>query len=169
MQSPPVDTDSLMNNALEYFQTDDENSMYRAARALEDKNDVEFSDLEMDTSLFPYYTVGPFNPPLPTMQDILAAKKIERAKQDPNRLYGGAPGRQVVRVGPYFVKYGTTPEIFQVRRFHDGVYRFKLTLFRKPKISSTWREIRQFECPNCTPPSRARRSTNGKCIWSNRL
>jgi hypothetical protein len=161
MQPTPVDTDALMKNAAEYFRTDNWDKMWKAAIVLEDKNAVQFSDLEMDTSLFPYYADGPFNPPLPTMQDILAAKKIARAAQDPNRLYGAAPNRQVVRVGPYFVKYGTSPDIFQVRQLDHDIHRFPLTLFRKPKISSTWRETRPFECLNCTPLSRVTRSTIG--------
>jgi hypothetical protein len=115
MQSTPVDSESFLKLALDYFQIDDDNRLHRAARALEHRNAVQFSDLELDTSIFPYYADGTFNPPLPTVQDILAAQKIARARRDPNRLYGVAPNRDVVRVGPYFVKYGTTPEIFQVR------------------------------------------------------
>jgi hypothetical protein len=141
MQSTPVDTASLMKIALEYFHTDDENKVYPAARALERKNAVKFSDEEIDTSLFPYYRDGPFNSPLPTMQDILAAKKVERAKQDPNVIYGAAPNRAVVKVGSYFVKYGTTPEIFQVHYLNYTVYRCQLTFFRKPRIFYTWRRI----------------------------
>lgn len=73
---------------------------------LEHRN--EFSDLNCDTKLFPYRVEGPFETPIPTLEDILAAWEVSKhttKRHTPTKVW---------RVGAYMVKVGTTIEVLQV-------------------------------------------------------
>jgi hypothetical protein len=66
------------------------------------------SNQRCDTSLFPYQAEGPFETPIPTFAEIVAALPQSMREED-------FRARPVWQVGSYFVKMGTGAVIFQVR------------------------------------------------------
>lgn len=61
---------------------------------------TEYSLDNFQTNLFPYYAKGPLPAPIPTVSEIWQSEPKE--------------GR-IWRVGPYFIKYHSNIELFQVR------------------------------------------------------
>lgn len=93
----------------QYFGTTESWTAYEVMIDRNSKQHKGFSDLAMDTSLFPYRGQWPIDTPLPTLDEIAEARE---AFPD---TFTNCGSRQTVRVGPYFVKYGLDSEVFQVQ------------------------------------------------------
>jgi hypothetical protein len=98
-------------DALEYFGT---TSSIGCVDLVEERMASSKARMEMlgqlyDENLFPYEAQGPFETPLPTLTEISARIVAEFSKKDRNPFAGN-----VVRIGPYMVKFGANPMVMQV-------------------------------------------------------
>jgi hypothetical protein len=106
-----LDLTTPRENALEYFGTTD---WIRCTDLMQERMASSKARMEMlgqlyDESLFPYEAQGPFETPLPTLTEISARIVAEFANKDRNPFAGN-----VVRIGPYMVKFGTNAMVMQV-------------------------------------------------------
>ncbi|KAF2002029.1 hypothetical protein P154DRAFT_594915 [Amniculicola lignicola CBS 123094] len=107
----------------------------KCLQVIEDRMDHNLSILRVtegvcDTSLFPYEAQGPFETPIPSLAEILEA---------------GKGFSHVWRVGPYMVKVGYTPHIYQ--EAENMIYLERHSNIRTPKVFAAFTG----EIPPTTP------------------
>lgn len=117
---PPIQITTSPEIMREYFGTDNLGLALMKMEEREDGRPLEFSDAELDTSLFPYEASGPLDTPLPTLAEIAAARAAVPDTPQDSMLNTGAI--QTVRVGPYMVKYGLAVEILQVGCSQSNIF-----------------------------------------------